>query len=162
MRPWLNIMVAYREAAQVHFLPFDGCRFCGEPCEHRLAIEPVTLHRETTQRFQGALLTFDERPEPEHWPENWRSVAGVCAAAARVGRQDQKEAAYYLAHEIDFPFTEHMRREFICAIEALPLTANTRFVTWRQTVYTQQPPKNPTLAAILQLHHRGRRPDIQW
>lgn len=26
-----NHMDGYRQAAQVHFLPFDGCRFCGEP-----------------------------------------------------------------------------------------------------------------------------------
>ncbi len=115
-------MVGYRQTAQQHYLPFDGCRFCGEPCYHRRAIEPVTRHREIAQRFQVALLAFDERPQPEHWPDNWRGVAGVCAeAAAQAGLPGGKEVAYcYFAHEVDFPFTEHMRREFVRAVEALP------------------------------------------
>ena len=117
-------MSNYRAAAEGHFLPFDGCRFCGEPCEHRRAIEPVTRHRPTAERFQVVLSAFDQRPEPEHWPENWRSVAGVCLeAAAQAGRSQEKEAAYgYLTRESDSPFTEHMRSEIVRAVEALPVS----------------------------------------
>jgi len=103
-------------------LPFDGCRFCADPCQHREQIEPVTRHKETVQRFHAALAAFDERPEPLHWPANWQGVAAVCGeAATQAGRSGQREAAYcYLAHEVDFPFTEHMRRSFVRAIETLP------------------------------------------
>lgn len=112
-------MVSYQQTAQAHFLPFDGCRFCAERCSHRLAIEPVARRRVLAEQFQNALLTFEERPEPEHWPDNWRAVAAVCLEAAiQAGRSTHKEAAYcYLAHEIDFPFTEHMRHEFVRAVE---------------------------------------------
>jgi len=111
----------YAEQLQA-LLPFDGCRFCGEPCQHREQIEPVTRHKELVGRFHAALAAFDNRPEPEHWPANWQGVAAICGeAAAQAGRQGRREAAFcYLAHEIDFPFTEHMRRSFVRAIEALP------------------------------------------
>lgn len=114
-------MAGFQAQYRTAYLPFDGCRFCGSPCEHRERIELQTRNVELVDQFRAAVRGFDERPEPQYWPENWRNVASVCASAARAdGRQLHLDAAWcYLAHEIDFPFTDHMRRQFATAFEAL-------------------------------------------
>lgn len=96
------------------YLPFDGCRFCAAQCQHRNAVEPQTRDPQLYQSFRQAVGRFDERPEREFWQENWQGVTAVCRAAAkRAGQANELDAAWcYLAHEIDFPFTEQMRSSF--------------------------------------------------
>lgn len=112
-------MSSFQQEHQSAYLPFDGCRFCGSPCEYREQIEPQTRRVEFVEQFRAALNGFDERPEPDHWPENWRRVASACRnAATHNGQTPAVDAAWcYLAHEIDFPFTLHMRRQFVEAYE---------------------------------------------
>jgi hypothetical protein len=108
-------MQAFRWERSDAYLPFDGCRFCGSPCRFRSDVEPVTRIVELHHAFQRALLTFDERPDPAYDDQNWEAVVQVCwQAAQRAGHPRQLDAGYcYFAHEIDFPFTEHMRDRFV-------------------------------------------------
>lgn len=110
-------MQRFRQRHQTVYLPFDGCQFCGHPCQFRPRIASGTRDARLRAEFQEALLAFDERPDPAHESENWREVVRVCAKAARrAGYADQADAAYcYFVHEIDFPFTSHMREKFVAA-----------------------------------------------
>lgn len=114
-------MESFRRAHAAAYLPFDGCRYCGAPCRYRGTIEPVTMDRALHRGFQEAVLTFDRRPDPADASRNWADVAHTCALAAKeAGHAHELEAAYcYFVHEIDFPFTRHMRDHFVMAFSRL-------------------------------------------
>lgn len=107
-------MQPFRAQHAAAYLPFDGCRFCGSPCQYRSAIEPVTLNKELSEAFKLASNKFELYPEKVHWADNWRNVTMVCAEAGKqAGHTSVMDAAWcYLAHKIDFPFTLHMRQSF--------------------------------------------------
>ena len=109
-----EIMRPFQEQHFHASLPFDGCKFCGNPCTYREAIEPQTLDPELHERFISALIQFDEKPEKEYRQDNWRAVASACReASSQAGYSEELDAAFcYMAHEIDFPFTDYMRSSF--------------------------------------------------
>jgi len=101
-------------------MPFDGCRFCEHPCEFAEIIEPYTFDKDLHDQFIRALKRFDDKPEPESWSYNWGQVARVCMEPARRAGLTNVDAGYcFLAHEIDFPFTEHMRQSFVRAVDTM-------------------------------------------
>lgn len=112
-------MEAFRQKHSAAYLPFDGCRFCGKPCAYRKRIEPLTLDKALHAAFSEALLTFDKRTAPGDLAHNWDDVARACTAVAnQAGYAGEADAAYcYLAHEIDFPFTPNMRKQFVAAFQ---------------------------------------------
>lgn len=107
-------MDKFQKTFQKTTFPNDGCRFCKSQCSYREAIEPFTLDRELHERLIKAMKRFDEQPEPESFPHHWQEIVTVCQEAAlQAGKAANLEAAYcYFAHEVDFPFTENMRRAF--------------------------------------------------
>lgn len=107
-------METFRKQYQTAALPFDGCRFCKSACAYRELIEPQTMDKEIHEQFVQALDGFNQHPEPEHWAQNWLEVVKACVRASRAAKHGRSvDAAFcYLAHEIDFPFTPHMRVEF--------------------------------------------------
>jgi hypothetical protein len=110
----LKKMLQFREQLKTKILPFDGCRFCTSPCNYREAIEPIMVDKKIRDSFKEALMGFEKNPEPEHWPANWDQLAKACKTATQTTRYlDHLDAAYcYLSHQIDFPFTQHMRDSF--------------------------------------------------
>lgn len=107
-------MASFRKQYVSAYLPFDGCRFCSSQCHYRETIFPHTHDQELSEQFKQALKQFEARSESAHWPEHWQGVARVCReVSGRANHPNQLDAAWcYLTHEIDFTFTEHMRREF--------------------------------------------------
>lgn len=114
-------MQHFQDQHKTSSLPFDGCRFCGSPCKYREAVEPFTLDREKAELLKIAMKHFDEKPQPEHWPGHWIEIVKVCLHVSEKAINGKElDAAYcYLAHEVDFPFTEHMRKQFHIAFEKL-------------------------------------------
>ena len=70
-------MIAFQREYSSAALPFDGCRFCGSPCDYREAIEPHTLDQELHEELQTALKRFDQQPGTHHHPSHWKEIARV-------------------------------------------------------------------------------------
>jgi len=114
-------MQPFRQENMSSFVPFDGCRFCTSQCQYRDATAKLSSNIGLRAQLRQALLTFEQKPQPNHWRDNWSSVAEVAASAAtQSGRRGKIDAAWcYLAHEIDFSFTAHMRQQFESAFKTV-------------------------------------------
>jgi len=116
-----NYMLPFQENNLISYLAFDGCRYCGKKCEYRHVIEPSTLKPTLHDRFKNAILRFNTRREQKYWRENWQVIAEACMHAVKdvIDPVDVEAAYCYFVQEIDFPFTEHMRTEYIAATEKI-------------------------------------------
>lgn len=114
-------MAAYQGKFLQSMLPFDGCRYCGSPCQYREAIEPYALEKEYPVRLQWALKRIEEQPGQENSPSYWGAIAGICAEVAeRAGHPGEVDAAHcFFAHVFGFSFSQYMRDAFIRGIEEL-------------------------------------------
>jgi hypothetical protein len=114
-------MRVFRQENMASFVPFDGCRFCAAQCQYRDATAKLASNAGLRKRLHQSLLTFEQKPQPIHWRDNWLSVAEVAVdAAIQSGRQGKIDAAWcYLAYEIDFSFTAHMRQQFKTAFNTV-------------------------------------------
>lgn len=114
-------MASFQQQHLTETLPFDGCRFCGSPCRFREDLEPYTLDKELNETLVRGMQRFNDHPEPEARPENWREVAKPAVEAAKLaGHPKQVDAAYcFLAHELKLRFRQSMRERFETAFHEI-------------------------------------------
>lgn len=114
-----SFMQSFLQKHEASTLPFDGCRYCPSKCTYRDIVETHINNTDVTNGLFLALSKFDIGQNEEQINNNWKQVVNSCFRISQLaGRPYHEGIAYcYLAHKIDFGFTESMYKQFQFAVK---------------------------------------------